>query len=55
VTTECFVEAEGGEITLALKPTPPGQDCTAFCVVIDLPAQLAYRPLPRGTPRLVLV
>ena len=50
-----FVEAEGGEITLALKPTPPGQEYTAFSVVIDLPAKFAYRPLPRPTPQLALV
>ena len=50
-----FVEAEGGEITLELKPTLPRQESTPFRIVIALPAKFACRPLPRPAPQLSAV
>jgi len=50
-----FVEAEGGEITLELKPTLTRQEAMPFRIVIALPAKFACRPLPRPAPQLSAV
>jgi two-component system, chemotaxis family, sensor kinase CheA len=50
-----FVQAEGGEIMLELKPTLPGQEATPFRIVIALPAKFACRPLPRPAAQLSAV
>ena len=47
-----FVEAEGGEIALTLKPARDGQPSVPFAIVITLPAKFAWRPVPRPVPRL---